>query len=233
MIIKLAVKLWRGINKFIIRNVPVFLLGVQHLDLPYETLGNSDGAWSIPVGSINSESVCYCVGVGKDISFDLDLQKKYRCSVYSFDPTPSSIDYITSLGELPISFKPWGIWGKDVILNLYPQGRDNAVNLSTIDSHRGEKVCDIECFRLKTIMKKLGHDKIDLLKIDIEGAWMEVIEDIVDSNIVPHILCVEFDSPTSLLKVRRAVCLLKSIGLLFVCRQRDNYIFSVDSTIIS
>ncbi len=228
MSMKIFIKLWRGINKLIVRCTPLSLLGVQHcLDLKWEVLGNLDGAWAIPVGILDSSSVCYCVGVGKDISFDIGLYKRYRCSVYSFDPTPSSINYIKSFDSLPIVFNPWGVWKEDTILFLYPQGADIAVNLSMINPHRGGKVCDIKCFRLKTIMGKLQHKKIDLLKIDIEGAWLPVIEDMVSSCIVPNIFCVEFDSPTSFMKVRKAIRLLGSIGLLCVCRIRDVYLFAL------
>ncbi len=228
MLIRL--KIWRGINKLIVRTIPLSLLGIKQLKIPYETLGGGDGAWSIPEQIIKTNSICYCFGVGKNITFDLALQKKYNCTVYSFDPTPSSIDYIGSLGDIPINFYPWGIWTEDTMLALYPQGTNNAVNLSSKNSCRGGKVCEVQCFRLETIMKKLGDDKIDLLKIDIEGAWLEVIEDMKKSNIIPRVLCVELDSPTSYFKVKKAVDILRSMGLTCICRHRDDYIFSIDTS---
>ena len=42
-------------------------------------------------------------------------------------------------------------------------------------------------------MRELGHDAIDLLKIDIEGAEYEVLSDLVASRIPVRAICVEFD----------------------------------------
>lgn len=225
---ELAIRLWRGLNKHLVRRAPLAVLGVRQRPYPYTIFGSSDGAWPVPDGILSCDSVCYCVGVGRDISFDLDLHRQHGCSVYSFDPTPSSIEYVESFFKIPISFKPWGLWNEDTTLSLYPQQRNSTVNLSTVNTYRGQKTCDIKCFRLKTIMDKLGHDRINLLKIDIEGAWLEVIEDMVNSHVVPDIFCVEFDSPTSVLRVRKAVSLLKKIGLNCITRQKDNYCFALD-----
>ena len=42
-------------------------------------------------------------------------------------------------------------------------------------------------------MKELGHKKLDLLKLDIEGAEYEVIESIIEDNLDIKLICVEFD----------------------------------------
>ena len=47
--------------------------------------------------------------------------------------------------------------------------------------------------RLSELMKELGHAKLDLLKIDIEGAEYEVIRSILEDKLDIKILCVEFD----------------------------------------
>lgn len=46
---------------------------------------------------------------------------------------------------------------------------------------------------IKKIMEKYSIDYIPLLKIDIEGAEIEVIKDMLKSNIHPTQICVEFD----------------------------------------
>lgn len=74
-------------------------------------------------------------------------------------------------------------------------------------------------------MRELGHDRIDLLKVDVEGAWKEIIDSMVADDIRPSIFCVEFDSPTSTLKVARTIRELKRIGLELADIDRDNYLF--------
>ena len=46
---------------------------------------------------------------------------------------------------------------------------------------------------IKNIMNKYNHKKIDLLKLDIEGAENIVLEQMLNDNIYPNYLCVEFD----------------------------------------
>jgi len=46
---------------------------------------------------------------------------------------------------------------------------------------------------VKNVMNKLGHQHIDLFKLDIEGAEINVLEKMFSDNIFPKYLCVEFD----------------------------------------
>ena len=52
------------------------------------------------------------------------------------------------------------------------------VNIKTIDN----------------IMKKYNHRHIDILKLDIEGLEIDVLNYTFDLNIFPDIICVDFDS---------------------------------------
>jgi hypothetical protein len=49
--------------------------------------------------------------------------------------------------------------------------------------------------RLKNFLLEKGYDpkKIDVLKLDIEGAEMEVLQTLLDDEIYPKVLCIEFD----------------------------------------
>ena len=47
--------------------------------------------------------------------------------------------------------------------------------------------------RLSNIMERLRHKKIDLLKLDIEGAEYKVIDSIIQDNLEIGLICVEFD----------------------------------------
>ena len=46
---------------------------------------------------------------------------------------------------------------------------------------------------LKDIMVENHHSHIDLLKLDIEGAEVRVLKNMLDSKIYPKYLCIEFD----------------------------------------
>ena len=46
---------------------------------------------------------------------------------------------------------------------------------------------------LEDIMEENHHSHIDLLKLDIEGAEVRVLKNMLDSKIYPKYLCIEFD----------------------------------------
>ena len=50
------------------------------------SLGTVYGGWKIPDGILGRDSICYCVGAGGDVSFDLELISRYGVVVRCFDP---------------------------------------------------------------------------------------------------------------------------------------------------
>jgi len=80
-------------------------------------------------------------------------------------------------------------------------------------------------------MKMLGHDKIDLLKLDVEGAEYQVIEDIGKTGVEITQLLVEFHTrffkgEEGIKKRKRAIELLNRTGLkIFHVTSRDEYSF--------
>lgn len=52
---------------------------------------------------------------------------------------------------------------------------------------------DVECTTLFQEMKHHGHDRIDLLKLDVEGVECDILKDLFDHKVYPTIICVEFD----------------------------------------
>src|SRR5690606_25746429 len=54
----------------------------------HEKLGTRYGGWYVPSDLLNAQSICYCIGAGEDISFDIELINRFDCHVYTFDPTP-------------------------------------------------------------------------------------------------------------------------------------------------
>jgi hypothetical protein len=51
----------------------------------------------------------------------------------------------------------------------------------------------IQTKTIQQIMNENNHTHIDLLKLDIEGAEIEVLHNMLNNNIYPTYLCIEFD----------------------------------------
>ena len=56
--------------------------------------GTSYGGFYIIPSLLDRSSVIYSFGTGRDISFDKECIRKHGASVFAFDPTPRSIDWI-------------------------------------------------------------------------------------------------------------------------------------------
>jgi FkbM family methyltransferase len=149
-------------------------------------------SWCICPEGISSSSIVYSLGVGRNISFDLAMIEKYQVQVYAFDPTPSSIEWIKSR-TVPehFHFFDYGIAAFDGTAILYDNPKHNSQSILHRPKGR-ETGLEVQFHTLKTVMETLGHTKIDILKMDIEGAEYEVIDDLLSSNIKVDQLLVEF-----------------------------------------
>ncbi len=196
-------------------------------NLELKRFGTDYGGWTIPINVLNEDSVCYCAGVGVDASFDFALLDEFGCSVFSFDPTPKAIAYMgrTEYDRSKLRFLPIGVLDKDVERSFYAPANDKQVSCSVFDLHGRGQQFTARCQKLSSIMRQLGHDHIDLLKLDVEGAWRSIIPNIVEEGISMSILCVEFDSPTKLTWVLSAIRMLRSIGFVLVCCEKENFTF--------
>jgi hypothetical protein len=61
-------------------------------------------------------------------------------------------------------------------------------------------------------MTELGHHRIDLLKLDVEGAEYEILRSIVDNSIDVRIVCAEFHKVASVGTMISAVRDLAAAG---------------------
>lgn len=222
--------LWRirrKCDKMIVHTFLPFLANREHGGLELQRLGTDYGGWTVPVTLLNERSICYCVGVGIDASFDFVLVDMFGCKVFSFDPTPKAIDYMAhqKYDRDRLKFMPIGVWNEDTQLRFYSPANPQETSHSVYDLHGSGKYFVAECRTLSSIMQQLGHGHIDLLKLDIEGAWRKIIRNIVDERIRISILCVELDSPVTLARVLRVIRMLGSIGFVLVHFEKDNYLF--------
>ena len=157
-----------------------------------------DGGWWFSPDGLDDDSIVYSLGVGDEINFDLALVDKYGVEVFAFDPTPNSVDMLDA-SRLPdkFHFHPWAVTAKDGTLEFYPRlkkdGTKSDVMFTMIPEEETlDDVIEVPAYCLSTIIGKLGHTHIDLLKMDIEGAEYEVLDGLLDSPVLPTQLLVEF-----------------------------------------
>ncbi len=189
------------------------LLNSPGIRVKKKLLGDYQAEWCIATEYLDKDSIIYSIGVGTDISFDLQLIQEFQCNVFAFDPTPRSIEWIQKK-TLPekFHFYDYGIAGKDGTIVFYPPANPNFVSFSSVINSSQTTGVELPVFRIKTVMSKLGHSKIDLLKMDIEGSEYEVIDDLINSGLDIKQIQVEFHhrfDKSNIEKTRKAIKLLK------------------------
>jgi FkbM family methyltransferase len=160
-----------------------------------QEIGEGHGSWVVPSGLIDHDSICYCGGCGEDISFDLGLIEEFGCHVYAFDPTPRAALHVREVagGNAKYHFYEYGLWSKEDELKFYAPKDPSHVSRSLLNLQKTDDYISVSVKRLSSVMKELGHSRIDLLKIDIEGAEYKVIESILEDGLDVRVLCVEYD----------------------------------------
>lgn len=167
-------------------------------ELQHQRLGTDYGGWFIPVGLFNASSLCYCFGAGEDISFDVELIKRFGCQVFTFDPTPRALAYVRNLmanetDAKNLRFYDFGIWREDSVMKFFAPRNEAHVSHSILNLQDTADGFEAQCYTLQSIMVKLEHTSVDLIKLDIEGAEYAVLGHMIETGIRPSVICVEFD----------------------------------------
>lgn len=157
--------------------------------------GSEYGGWTVPKTRLTGQSVCYCVGCGEDISFDLELIRRYKCVVYGFDPTPRSVEFVRRVtADIPTyHFAGVGIWDCDGTVKFFAPRDGSHVSHSITNLQNTDSYIEVPTRRLREVLRENGHPRLSLLKLDIEGAESTVIRTILEDAIPIDILLVEFD----------------------------------------
>ncbi|HEY5043516.1 MAG TPA: FkbM family methyltransferase [Verrucomicrobiae bacterium] len=158
------------------------------------TLGNRsiECHWNFYPDNLTAKSVVYSGGVGRDVSFEHELVAKKGCSIVLLDPSPTGIETMAlPVNQIPeFKFIPVGLAGHCKLLKLSPPKYPEE---GSWFKYNGDgNAIEARCEDLATLMQRLGHNQIDLLKIDIEGSEYEVLADLLKKRLPVSQVLVEF-----------------------------------------
>ena len=163
---------------------PVHVVGKPSHTCPTLRIGTDYGGWVFNHTLVKKDSIVYSFGIGEDASWDLGMIKRFGVTIHGFDPTPKSIRWVKAQ-NMPAEFvmHDFGLAPKDGELVFHAPINPNHVSLSVVERETQTERIVLPVRELAGIMKELGHDHIDILKMDIEGSEYEVIEDLLANGL--------------------------------------------------
>lgn len=172
--------------------------------------GTEYGGFYLPMNFEIDNSIVYSFGIGEDISFSEAMIKKGGI-VYAFDPTPKAIKYVEGhkiFSNPNFHFFPYGLSDKDEKEIFYLPKRNDWISGSVILHHYvdSENIVEAEMKTLRSIMQELGHDHIDILKMDIEGSEFKVVKNLMN----PKAKTIDFKA-----------CLMETHERFFAPKERE------------
>lgn len=157
--------------------------------------GGDDAAVAFQGAGLDERSVVYSFGVGAEIHWDRDVIETFGSTVHGFDPSPATVAWAQTAALPPkFVFHPVGIAAHDGAIRLYPPPTNRTVHYSSINrvGVAEDRAVEVPVKRLATIAAELGHDRVDLLKLDVDGSEYAVLPDILASGIPIAQILIEF-----------------------------------------
>lgn len=161
-------------------------------------LGSADCGWYVPSRKIDETWVCYTAGVGEDASFDVALAQR-GCDVVAIDPTPRALAHIAPFvaANDGLRIAPYAVWTEETEVRFFPPADPRHVSFSVGNLQGTIDPIKVAARPLPLIMREFGHQRVDLLKLDIEGAEYEVLPTLDFAKLGVRVVCVEYHFGTA------------------------------------
>ena len=158
--------------------------------------GSAYGSYFYNATVLRPGSIVYSVGIGEDTSWDEAVMRKHGLSVYAFDPTPRAARYVArravELGPR-FHFTAEGLATRagTAVFTLPKNPSHVSMRLGN-RSDLGPTIA-VKVQTLKEWMRRNGHTQLDVLKMDIEGAEYDILEQWLSRRTLPFDqLLIEF-----------------------------------------
>lgn len=222
-------------------------------------LGSVYGGWTFEDRPDLSDGWIISCGLGEDASFDAEIANRTGAKIVIVDPTPRAIRHFEQLSERvgspPLtSYVPGGrqppesydlsrvrpgqitleaeaLWVTNTPVRFYRPKEPAHVSHSIIfESGDADDFIIVPTVTINELVNRLNIDNISILKMDIEGAEIEILRSIHSWTIVPKQVLVEFDilrdaGSVSKQKVENIDALLRSLKFRCVHIEGYNYTY--------
>lgn len=173
---------------------PFFMwLTKPRTEVRYDVHGVSGAHWPFLRRDHDKILKIVSMGVGEDLSYELSIDKLANCNFTFFDPTLKALRYYESVTS--------AFYGRNFFNNIAVIGNDGPVSFSLpeneahvsvkITTRPSEDSVNFPCIKVEELHGDILNE-IDYLKMDIEGAEINVLKKMIKLGIRPKCILVEF-----------------------------------------
>lgn len=239
-------------------------LPVADRELDLRRLGSPYGGWVVSHRPSLTGGIFLSAGAGEDISFDVELAGLYSMQGLIIDPTPRAITHVEAVvaaigsrrlepytldGSQPISsydlshlradaltLIPKALWvdddGIEMIPPLNPQNVSHSIHPK--DEVGGRDTLHVDTVSPESLARQYG-DGVGLIKLDIEGAEVDVIAPLLQSFPRVEQFLIEFDVEKVMREekeslIAQSLNALEGHGFVLAHRSGRNLLFARDSS---
>ena len=174
------------------RRTKAYLSSIPTIDSNHYQAGNY---YLDKRNSLDQNSIIYSLGILDDIRFDQFISDKIGCNIFMFDPTPSSIEFMSAQKNENFIFFPLGVWTEESTLKFFEPKLGGSSSVIESNNYKTGDYFKAKCNTVKYFMALNKHTNIDVFKADIEGAALPILAQMIEQKIFPSQIVVEFERP--------------------------------------
>ena len=146
---------------------------------------NMYGRWQFCTNGFQHNMNVFSIGIGTDITFDVEMVRKYHSNIWAFDPTISNISFHSLVDNFSLpkhlndkfKFYPFGLGNTDTVIPFYRStNKAFASRVSTpgLEGYTSTPEFYAPVLSIQTLQFMTKMNEVHILKIDVEGAEFDI-----------------------------------------------------------
>jgi FkbM family methyltransferase len=177
-------------------------------------LGSAPGGWTVPTGLIEPEWLCYCVGANADITFDLELIRRFGVTVRAVEPVESYVELTRERAaeEPRFTIRQAALAARDGPVRMQVTHEQVSHAVSSAGLYESEQYVLLPGRTLDSLMAEAGDTQVQLLKLDVEGAEYEIVPTLDLRSLGVEVFSVQLHHVGTVRQARRIIRMIRAQG---------------------